>query len=146
MESRITAIINKTVSLPEDERPRVLYIVWHDPLMTVGPDTRIHQLIEAAGGTNIARNMDEGYPTISLEVVVLANPEIIIAGSGMGEGAYLPYEFALNEERLSDMEARLSGRIYEINTDLVGRPGPRIVDGLERVAEIIHPALFGSAN
>jgi len=142
MENRIEAITYKTVSLAPSEMPRVFYIVWHDPLMTIGSDTRIHELIKSAGGTNIAQNLGEGYPTMSLEAVILADPQIIVAGSGMGEGASLPYEFALTEERLKDLDARINSRVYEINTDLVGRPGPRMVDGLEQLAKMIHPELF----
>ena len=142
MENRIKAITDKTKSLAQDERPRVFYIVWHDPLMTVGPDTRIHELIESAGGTNIAQNLAEEYPTISLEAVIIDNPQIIIAGSGMGEGASLPYEFALTEERLSEADARINRQVYDINTNLVGRTGPRIVDGLEQLAKMIHPEIF----
>jgi len=142
MEKRIKAITDKTENLTQGEKPRVFYIIWHNPLMTVGSETRIHQLIEAAGGTNIAQNLSEEYPTMSLEAVIMANPQIIIAGSGMGGGASLPYQFALAEERFGGMEARINNRIYEIDTDLVGRPGPRIVDGLEQLAKIIHPELF----
>ena len=140
--NRIKAITDKTRNLTQDERPRVFYIIWHDPLMTVGSDTLIHQLIELAGGTNIAQNLSEEYPTMSLEAVIMVNPQVIIAGSGMGEGASLPYEFALTEERLGDVDARVNGRVYEINTDLVGRPGPRQVLGLEEMAKMIHPELF----
>jgi len=142
LRERIKTITDKTESLTRDDRPDVFYIVWHDPLMTVGPDTRIHQLIELAGGTNIAQDLGEEYPAISLEAVIMADPQIIIAGSGMGEGASLPYEFVLTEERFSGVEARINNRIYEIDTDLVGRPGPRIVDGLEQLAEMIHPEIF----
>jgi len=140
---RIKVITDKTGSLTQDEEPRVLYIIWHAPLMTIGSGTRIHQLIELAGGTNIAQGLSEEYPTMSLEAVIVANPQIIIAGSGMGEGASLPYEFTLTEERLSEADACINNRIYEINTDLVGRPGPRIIDGLEQLAKMIHPELFG---
>ena len=142
MGDRIKAITYKTNNLTPAERPRVFYILWHDPLMTVGSDTRIHELIELAGGINIAQDLGEGYPTISLEAVIIANPQVIVAGTGHGEGAVLPYQFALTEERLRDVDARVNGRVYKINTDLVGRPGPRIVDGLERFAEFIHPELF----
>ena len=143
VENQIKAITNKTKSLAQDKRPKVFYIVWHDPLMTVGPETRIHQLTELAGGANIAHNTNEGYPTMSLEAVIIANPQIIIAGSGMGEGASLPYEFALTEERLGEVDARVNGRVYDINTDLVGRPGPRMVEGLNQLARMIHPEIFG---
>lgn len=139
---RIKAITEKTGNLTQDEKPRVFYVIWHDPLMTIGSETRIHQLIELAGGTNITQGLSEEYPAMSLEAVIAANPQIIIAGSGMGEGASLPYEFALTEERLGEVDARINNRIYEVNTDLVGRPGPRIIDGLEQLAKMIHPELF----
>jgi len=80
---------------------------------------------------------------MSLEAVIIANPQIIIASTGHGEGASLPHEFALTEDRLSSVDARLNGQVYDINTDLVGRPGPRMVDALEQLAEMIHPELFG---
>jgi iron complex transport system substrate-binding protein len=144
MGNRIRAITDKTENLKSDERPRVFYIIWHDPLKTVGSDTLIHELIELAGGTNIAQSLSEEYPAMSLEAVIMSNPQVIIAGSGMGEGASLPYEFALTEERLKDLDARVNGQLYEIDTDLVGRPGPRMVDGLEQLAKMIHPEMFGS--
>lgn len=143
MGDRIKAITDKTSNLTQAERPRVFYIIWHDPLMTVGSDTRIRELIELAGGINIAQDPPGGYPTISLETVIQANPQVIVAGTGHGEGAALPYQFALTEERLRDVDARANGRVYKMNTDLVGRPGPRMVDGLEQMAKMIHPEIFG---
>ncbi len=141
MADRISAISDKTDGLLESQRPRVFYVMWHDPLMTVGSDTRIHELIAIAGGTNIIQDT-EGYPTISLEALIEANPQVIIAGSGMGEGADLPFQFASTETRLEGIDARTNNRVYEINTDLVGRPTPRMIDGLEQLAELIHPELF----
>ena len=141
MADRISAITDKTALLSEAQRPRVFYVMWHDPLMTVGTDTRIHELIEKAGGVNIIQDT-EGYPTISLEVLIEANPQVLIAGSGMGEGADLPFQFASTESRLKDLDARINGRVYEINTDLVGRPTPRMIDALEQLAEFIHPEIF----
>lgn len=142
MENRIKAVTDKTSKLPEAQRPKVFYVLWHDPLMTAGPETRIHELIEKAGGINIAQDLAEEYPMISLEAVIMANPQVIIAGSGHGSGQDLPFQFALTEPRLSEVEARLEGRIYEIDSDLTSRPGPRIVDGLKKLAEFIHPELF----
>ncbi len=143
MQQRIESVTSRTAGLADDENPRVFYIVWHDPLMTVGSETIIHQLITLAGGSNIAGDISDDYPTLDMEAVIEADPQIIIAGSDMGEGASLPYQFALTEERFSLLSARADNRIYEIETDLVGRPGPRIVDGLEDFAELLHPELFG---
>ncbi|MBA7624053.1 Vitamin B12-binding protein [subsurface metagenome] len=142
MGNRIKAITDKTRNLTQADRPRVFYIMWHDPLMTVGSDAQIHELIELAGGINIAQDLGEGYPTMSLEAVIIANPQVIVAGTSHGEGAHLSYQFALTEERLRDVDACVNGHVYEINTNLVGRPGPRMVDGLEQMARMIHPEIF----
>ena len=83
---------------------------------------------------------------MTLEEIIYANPEVIIAGIGMGTGEDLTYKFALNESRLEDIDARLNNRIYSVDIDLSGRPGPRIVDALEEFARFIHPDLFQSTN
>ena len=142
MEERIKAVTDKTSALAEEQRPRVFYVLWHDPLMTVGKITRIHELIHMAGGINIARDLTEEYPKISMEAVIMANPQVIIAGGGHGSGQDVPVQFALTEPRLAEVEARLYNRVYEIDSDLTSRPGPRVVTGLEQLAEFIHPELF----
>ena len=143
MEQRIAAVTDITNNMTAEQKPRVFYIIWHEPLMTVGSNTNIQELIELAGGVSVAAGLGEDYPYMSLEALIIANPQVIIAGSGMGSGVNLPYLFALDEERLAGVEARINGQVYEINTDLVGRSGPRIVDGLEAMARLIHPEIFG---
>lgn len=141
MQTKIKAVTDKTSSLPQSQRPRVFYIAWSDPLMTVGSGTLEDALITMAGGINIAQNAS-GYPEISLEAVIAANPQVIIAGIGMGTGADLPLQFAQTEPRLDSTDARQNNRVYAISTDLTGRAGPRIVDALARFAAMIHPELF----
>ncbi|MDD5510220.1 MAG: cobalamin-binding protein [Dehalococcoidales bacterium] len=141
MKRRISAVTAKTEGLSPEQRPRVFFITWHDPLMTPGLETRHDELIQMAGGINIARDLI-GYADISLEAVIEANPEVMIAGVGMGDGEALPAQFISTEPRLGNTDARRNGRIYEIDTDLEGRPGPRIVDALEAFARFIHPELF----
>ncbi|MGB6872524.1 MAG: ABC transporter substrate-binding protein [Dehalococcoidia bacterium] len=132
MESRIQAVTNQTEEL--EERPRVFYIVWHDPLWTAGSETFIHELIEKGGGVNICQNIT-GYTTISIEEVVARNPEVIIASEWS-------FEWAMNETSLNSTDARQNGRIYQGDDDLVQRPAPRLVEGLEWFAHYIHPEIF----
>ena len=132
MESRIEAVTDQTEEL--EERPRVFYIVWHDPLWTAGSETFIHELIEKAGGVNICQNIT-GYTTISIEQVVARNPEVIIASE-------FSYAWAMSETSLNSTDARQNGRIYQGDDDLVQRPGPRLVEGLEWFAHFIHPEIF----
>ncbi len=142
MEKRIKAVTDKTGGLTAAEKPRVLYIVWHDPLMAAGSGTLHDELMRTAGGINVAGDLAD-YATIGLEVVIAANPQVMIAGVGMGTGEDLPLQFITTEERLKDTDACVNGRIYGINVDLVGRPGPRIVEALEQFAGFLHPEIFG---
>jgi iron complex transport system substrate-binding protein len=132
MESRIQAVTNQTEEL--EQRPRVFYIVWHDPLWTAGSGTFIHELIEKAGGVNICQNMT-GYPTISIEEVIARDPEIIITSEES-------YDWAMNATDLASTNASQTGRIYTLDDDLVQRPGPRLIEGLEWFAHFIHPEIF----
>jgi iron complex transport system substrate-binding protein len=133
MASRIQAVTNQTEEL--EQRPRVFYIVWHDPLWTAGSGTFIHELIEKAGGVNIFGNVT-GYPMVSIEDVLARDPEIIIASEWS-------YDWALNATELASTNASQTGRIYTLDDDLVQRPGPRLVEGLEWFAHFIHPEIFG---
>ena len=128
----IQAVTDETSEL--EERPRVFYIVWHDPLWTAGSETFIHELIEKGGGVNICGNIT-GYPTISIEEVVARNPEVIITSAWS-------FEWAQNETLLQGTNASQEGRIYQGDDDLVQRPGPRLVEGLEWFAYFIHPEIF----
>ncbi|MFC2048307.1 ABC transporter substrate-binding protein [Chloroflexota bacterium] len=143
MEKRVNAITEKTTGLSASARPRVFYIVYRDPLMTVGSDTLTHELIVKAGGINIAQDLTGDYPTMGLEAVIAANPQVIVASYGHGSVEDLPLQFALTEPRLSDVDARVNNQVYGIDTDVGSRPGLRIVDGLELLAKMIHPEIFG---
>ena len=135
MESRIQAVTNQTAEL--EQRPRVFYIVWGgegSALWTAGSGTFIHELIEKAGGVNICQNIT-GYTTISIEDVLARDPEIIITSEWS-------YEWAINASELASTNASQTGRIYTLDDDLVQRPGPRLVEGLEWFAYFIHPEIF----
>ena len=99
------------------------------------------ELIAKAGGVNAFGTL-EGYPTVSLEAVIDANPAVILAGISMGEGLDAPLQFALTDARLRDVDARRNNRVFGVDSDTAGRAGPRIVDVLEEFARLIHPELF----
>jgi len=134
MASEVEAITDVTSEL--ENRPRVFYIVWNDPLWTAGSETFIHELIEKGGGVNICGNLT-GYPTISIEEVIARNPEVIITSSWPGV-----YEWAMNETALNATDARQYNRVFVCDDNLVQRPGPRLVEGLEWFAHFIHPEIF----
>lgn len=132
MASNIKAVTDVTSQL--EERPRVFYMLWYDPLWTAGSETFIHELIEKGGGVNICQNLT-GYPIIELEYVLACDPEIIITSVWC-------YDWALNATELESTTARQTNRVFTCNDDLVQRPGPRLVKGLEWFAYFIHPEVF----
>jgi iron complex transport system substrate-binding protein len=135
MESAIQAVTDQTEGL--EQRPRVFYIVGTGPLWTAGSGTFIDELIAEAGGVNICENIT-GYSEVSLEYVVACNPQVIITTSWPGV-----YEWVMNSTELATTDARGNGRVYTCDDNLVQRPGPRLVEGLEWFAHFIHPEIFG---
>jgi iron complex transport system substrate-binding protein len=100
----------------------------------------IQYLINEAGGTNIASDLN-GYATITLESVIERNPQVIVVMSSMGaQSASL--DFIKSNEQFQSTDAVKNGWVYEIDADIFGRTTPRIVDGLETLAKLVHPELF----
>ena len=137
MRQRITEIKARTAALP---RPRLLYVLNSEPLITVGPDSFIGQLIELAGGTNVAARAKTPYPRLNMEEVLKADPELLIFPVGAAEG--IPDSEQRVWKRWATLTAVKQGRFHHISSDLLNRPGPRIVQGLETLARIIHPNAF----
>jgi iron complex transport system substrate-binding protein len=142
MRERIEAVVKKTASLSEDEKPRFLALAWHDPIYAASPANLQGQLIAMAGGTNIAYDITS--EPMGLEAVIARNPQVIIAYTGHGDGRDLPFNWAKTEPRLKNTEAVKNNRVYQIDTNVIGRAGPRIADALEQIAQFLHPEIFGS--
>ncbi len=141
LRTRIEAVADKTRTFSPNQKPRVFYITWHDPLMTAGTGTLADDVIGNAGGENIAHDIS-GDKTTDLETVIYRDPQVIIASVGMGTGEDLPWQYVQTETRLKNTQALLNNRVYKIDGDLIHRPGPRVVDALEQMAHFIHPELF----
>ncbi|MBA7707406.1 Vitamin B12-binding protein [subsurface metagenome] len=95
-----------------------------------------------AGGENIAAKAQGAWVQFSLEQIVSADPEIIVIQTMTGGIPTVSKEGLEEHPVWGEMTAVKQGKICFINGDLVSRPGPRIVQGLEEMAKIIHPGLF----
>ena len=136
MASRIREVERRVAGLA---RPRVFYQIGVEPIVSAGQGTFPNILIEAAGGKNVAGAM-AAYPQLNVEQVLVARPEIIIVTSMTRE-----YDFERVKSfwgRWPDLPAVAAARIYVVDSDLMDRPSPRIVDGLETLARLIHPERF----
>lgn len=119
---------------------KVYYELWYDPLMSVGKGSWIDELIQMAGGENIFSNSETPYPIVNPEAVLQMNPDAIFIPVGYMGGEFKPSL----EERPGwrSVSAVKNGRIYEVDEDVLLRPGPRIVEGLWQLAVNLYPERF----
>lgn len=120
-------------------RPRVFLQIGISPIVSVGTDTFIHELIVKAGGTNIAAG-SVPYPRFTREQVLQRQPEVMIITS-MARSAVFQ-KIKLEWESWKDLPAARNGRIHMVDSNIFDRPTPRLVDALEVLARRIHPELF----
>ncbi|MEW5960875.1 MAG: cobalamin-binding protein, partial [Chloroflexota bacterium] len=140
LRRRAEAVEAAVAAVPQRERLDVFYEVWHDPLMTTGPNTFIGQIITLAGGDNIFADVAEDWPQVSSEVVVTRNPAVILGPDSHGDA--LTGDSIARRPGWAGLEAVQTGRIYLLDGDAVSRPGPRLIDMLEEIARDLYPDRF----
>jgi iron complex transport system substrate-binding protein len=120
-------------------RPKVLYVLWPDPLIVPGRRALVTELIDIAGGASITAADADDYPRYSLEAAVAKSPEVIVlANHGSTSGP-----IAIDRwRRLTSLPAVKTGRLRSVDGNLMHRYGPRILDGLDQLARAIHPEAF----
>jgi iron complex transport system substrate-binding protein len=136
LAERIAAVENAVAPFPP---PRVLYVVWPEPLIVPGRDAMVTELIRLAGGHSITESYPSDYPRVSLEAALTATPEVILLARHGSQTGPLPRQ---KWERFANLPAIRTGRLYAVDGDLLHRYGPRMVDGLERLARVLHPEAF----
>jgi len=137
MEKRIGQVQARVKNRPD--RPRVFFQIDAEPLFSAGTDTFIHELIELAGGINTTAG-EVSYPRYSWEDIIVLQPEIVLISSMAGG---LAPEYLLNSWRKWNLlSAVKNDQIFVVDAELFDRPTPRLVNGLEVIAAIIHPELF----
>lgn len=117
--------------------PRVLYLVWADPVIVPGRDTLISELIRMAGGISVSEDAAQDWPRLSLEQVLVKAPQVIVLGSH--STVHAADALSRWREQGIVLPALHSGRVHSVDGDLLHRPGPRIVHGLAALAQAIHP-------
>ena len=118
---------------------RVFYVVNTDPLISVGSGSFIHQMLELAGGENIVGQTTISYPKVSLEEVLRRDPEVLLFPVGTSEG--IPEAEQQRWRKWTTLSAVRHNRLHQVKAELVNRPGPRVVDGIEALAKAIQPGL-----
>lgn len=125
LKDDLQEIEEKTELIEEGQRPRVYYAMG-SILNTPGEGTFQHEVIEMAGGENIAAKYLSSWGVFSIEELIEEDPQVILY-SGHGSESIIPDQIA-EDERLSTIDAVKNGRIYQINENEISRPGPRLVN------------------
>ena len=137
MRKRKQRVVELTRGLP---RPKVFIQIGDAPMVTVGKGSFADDLIRIAGGENIAGREKELYPRFGMEEILKRSPEVIVISSMNPKG---DYQKVLQEWiRWKTIPAVRNGRIHLMDSDLLDRPSPRIIDGLEEMARVLHPERF----
>ncbi len=130
---RLDVISSKVKSIPIDKRPKVFIGSMYEPIYSPGKGTFLDELIKIAGGRNIVTTT--GWSKISPEFVVKANPNVVIIPIGVMSMTNLDEakKKLSQKEVYKNLKATKEGRIYFIDENLVFRPGPRLIEGIEKL-------------
>lgn len=140
LEERVDAVVE--VIADAETSPLVFYeLDSTDPAApyTSGPGTFVDNLITLAGGQNLGAAFEGEWVSVSSEELLDQNPEIILLGDAIWG---ITVEDVSARPGWDAISAVQTGQVYAFNDDTVSRPGPRLVDGLEEMAKLIHPELF----
>jgi len=122
--------------LEGQSKPKVLFVVWYRPLITVGPKTFIADVIRAAGGIPIGEDLKGEWPRLTLEELLPENPDVILLPKTESFSPSLEEFQSLPGWK--DLRAVKERRMFFVSESIM-RPGPRLVDALEELAAILHP-------
>jgi len=141
MQARIDNVVNRLATVVN--KPKVLHLEWVDPLMCGGH--WVPEMVELAGGINCFGDKETGSFPLEWESIIDSQPEVIVlmpCGFDVKRGLQdLP--LLSNKDGWANLPAVKNNRVYVIDAGAyTSRSGPRLVDGLEILAEMIHPDLF----
>lgn len=138
LHATVQEISGAMAGVEEDQRPTVFFEMWPDPLMTQGSDTIIDDLINAAGGRNAASEYTGSWVILTDDELLEMDPDVIITTfrdtlSDLSRGKRGGWDH---------LTAVMEDRVYLISSDVIVRPGPRVIEGLKHVARILYPDLI----
>jgi iron complex transport system substrate-binding protein len=123
---------------------RVLFVVWPDPLISVGRDTFISDALRRAGAQSVVDTSAE-WPRVNLEEIIRLQPEFLVFASAHAGDTQHDIEALRTRPGWRDLDALRDGKIAVIS-DAINRPAPRLVDAIEQLARALHPELLASRD
>jgi len=114
----------------------VFYEIWNQPMMTVNGQHIINEVIEFCGGRNVFAGMTILAPTVAVEPVLAANPQVIIASSTQGRAP----EWLNDWRQWTALEAVRYDNLFHVDADTINRHTPRILRGVEQICAALNTA------
>jgi iron complex transport system substrate-binding protein len=140
MKTKLADIQEKAKSIKAEDQVAVWVEVSPAPeIYTAGKGTFIHDMLEMISAKNVAGDQ-EGWPMYTEEKAVALNPDVIV--TTYGYYVQNAAEQVMARPAWKDVPAVKNKRVYDVNSDLVTRPGPRLVEGVEELAKVIYPEVF----
>lgn len=139
MKDRRAAIEEKAKEIKEPKKVWVEVSPGPD-ITTTGTKTFMHEMLETIHATNAAED-HEGWVKLTEEEIVALNPDVIVTTYGY----YIdnPTEEVLARDGWQEVNAVKNGLVFDVDSDMVTRPGPRLIEGVEQLAKLIYPEVFG---
>ena len=126
------------------KKPRVFFQLGLDPIVTAGRGTLIDEVIERAGGINVAAQGPARYPRYSAEGIIQAGPDIIVFAPMVNDREFVAVRKFW--QKYKDVPAVKNNRIYPLDANLINRASPRIFEAVEKMAYIFHPDISPEAS
>ena len=121
---------------------RVLFVVWTDPLISVGRDSFIADALRRAGGRSVVNTKAE-WPHVSMEEIVRLQPEVLVFASAHAGDTHRDIDELRTRPGWKNLAAVQNGEIVVVS-DAINRPAPRMMDAIEQLARALHPEAFAS--
>jgi iron complex transport system substrate-binding protein len=131
MQRTLARVRKATLGL---DHPTVFWHVWDSPIYTIGAGSFLDELLTIAGGTNIYADRSEPSPQVSLEDIIKRDPRIILAGTS-GKSTIM------TSPSWRGVRAVREGRVFVVDTNLVGRPSVRAGEAAASIARLLHPGI-----
>lgn len=124
---RVTLVANDTKGA---KSVRVFVQISKEPLFTIGKQAFVTEIVKRAGGESVTANVETAYPNLSKETALALEPDVIILSDSSDNRE--------PNDAFKNSPAVKNGRVFRVNADLLSRPGPRLVDALEQIANDLH--------
>jgi iron complex transport system substrate-binding protein len=141
LNRRLAALREKLAPLAQT---KVLFVVWTEPLVSIGKGTFIGDALHKAGADSIV-DSDHDWPQMNLEEVVRLQPEYLVFAASHSDAGTHDFEALAAKPGWSLLDA-IHNRRFAVISDAVNRPAPRIVSAIEDLARQLHPNVFQSPS